>query len=335
MSDKTPDFLPEGRCLSTLQPIKEGVHFSATAVRELWGGHRVRPVLDFRKEEFLTIQRETARRISISGVQDKISLRLDRNKLVPTETRGEYILKPVPLANFPMFTADIPANEHVSMQLASQVFGIGTAANLVYFADGEPAYITRRFDRDEAGLPLGQEDFCQLSNRSPDSAGANYKYDSSYEETGQILRRFSPSYRIDVEKLFRVIVFNYVIGNGDAHLKNFSLLETPFGDFSLSPAYDLLATSIHLPDETRTALNLFDGDFETESHRLNAYYKRPDFIELATRFGITEGRALEDLKAFDRQKDAVVTKVDRSLLSREAKAAYLALYEDRSKAIRT
>jgi serine/threonine-protein kinase HipA len=119
MPNKAPGFLPDERCLSTLQPTKEGVHFSATAVRELWGGHRVRPVLDFRKEDFLTIQRETAGRISISGVQDKISLRLDRNKLVPTETRGEYILKPVPLANYPMFTPDIPANEHVSMQLAS------------------------------------------------------------------------------------------------------------------------------------------------------------------------------------------------------------------------
>ena len=85
------------------------------------------------------------------------------------------------------------------------------------------------------GLPLAQEDFCQLSNRSPDTAGAHYKYDSSHEEVGQILRRFNPSYRIDAEKLFRMIVFNYVIGNGDAHLKNFSLLETPLGDFSLSP----------------------------------------------------------------------------------------------------
>ena len=336
MPNNAPDFLPQGRCLSTLQPIKVGALFSATALRELWGGHRVRPLLDFRKEDFLTIQRETAGRISISGVQDKISLRLDRNKLVPTETRGEYILKPVPLANYPMFTPDIPANEHVTMQLASQVFGIRTAANgLVYFADGEPAYITRRFDRNEEGLPLAQEDFCQLSNRSPDTGGSNYKYDSTYEEVGQILRRFSPSYQIDVEKLFRLVVFNYVIGNGDAHLKNFSLLETPFGDFSLSPAYDLLATSIHLPEETRTALDLFEGDLETESYVRNGFYKRPDFIELAKHFGMSEERALLDLDAFDKERNAVAAIVSRSLLSKDAQAAYLSLYEDRSKAIRT
>ena len=336
MPNNTPDFLPKGRCLCTLQPTRAGFHYSASALRQLWSGRKVRPVLDFRKEDFLTIQRETAGSISISGVQDKISLRLVRNKLVLTETRGDYILKPVPLANYPMFTADIPANEHLSMQLASQVFGIRTAVNgLVYFADGEPAYITRRFDRDEGGLPLAQEDFCQLSGRSPDTAGPNYKYDSSYEEAGQILHRFSPSYRIDVEKLFRTIVFNYVIGNGDAHLKNFSLLETPFGDFSMSPAYDLLATGIHLPEETRAALALFDGDFETESYRRNAYYKRPDFIELAMRFGIREERALGDLSVFDQKKDAAAAMVERSMLSQEAKSAYLALYEDRSKAIRS
>jgi serine/threonine-protein kinase HipA len=184
-------------------------------------------------------------------------------------------------------------------------------------------------------LPLAQEDFCQLSNRSPDTAGANYKYDSSYEETGQILRRFSPSYRIDVEKLFRVIVFNYVIGNGDAHLKNFSLLETPFGDFSLAPAYDLLSTSMHLLDETRTALDLFDSNFETESHRRNAFYKRADFIELALRFGVTEERALRDLGIFDEQRETVTAMINGSMLHEKAKQAYLALYADRSRAIRT
>ena len=96
MASNAPDFLPKGRCLGTLQPTRAGVSFSATARRQLWGGRSVWAVLEFRREDFLTIQRETAGRISISGVQDKISLRLDRNKLVPTETRGDYILKPVP-----------------------------------------------------------------------------------------------------------------------------------------------------------------------------------------------------------------------------------------------
>jgi serine/threonine-protein kinase HipA len=101
MSSTPINALPKGSCLSTLQPTKEGVFYSARAVRTLWNGHHVRPTLNFRKEDFLTIQRESAGRISISGVQDKISLRLQHNRLVPTEKRGDYILKPVPLATYP------------------------------------------------------------------------------------------------------------------------------------------------------------------------------------------------------------------------------------------
>ncbi|MEZ5303045.1 MAG: HipA domain-containing protein [Verrucomicrobiales bacterium] len=329
-----PPGIPVDRCLSTLQPTAGGKSYSARAIRELWNGHRVRPLLDFRKEDFLTIQRETAGRISISGVQDKISLRLEGNRLVPTEKRGDYLLKPVPLATYPKFTPDIPANEHLTMQIAAQVFGIPAAANgLVFFQGGEPAYITRRFDRDTANQPLAQEDFCQLSNRSPDTAGPNYKYDASYEEAGEILRRFCPSYRIEIEKLFRLIAFNYVFANGDAHLKNFSLLETPLGDFALAPAYDLLMTSLHLPNESRTALDLFADDFETASYEVNGFYKRPDFLEVAKRFGIAAQRVVRMLDAFAKQSAKVGDMVERSLLSSEAKTAYLALYQDRLRAI--
>jgi serine/threonine-protein kinase HipA len=332
MSETPIDFLPQGICLSTLLPTKSGTFYSARAIRELWDGHRVRPVLDFNKRDFLTIQRESAGRISISGVQDKISLHLHRNRLVPVEKRGDYILKPVPLTTYPQFTDDIPANEHLTMQLAQQLFGIPTARNgLVYFADGEPAYITRRFDRTAVGVPLAQEDFCQLSQRSPDTWGQNYKYDCSYEETGNILKRFCPSYPI--EKLFRLVAFNYVFGNGDAHLKNFSLLETPLGDFALSPAYDLLATSIHLPDESRTALDFFEGDHETPSFQRNGFYKREDFMELAKRFGMLPQRAELALQAFGESEAQVLELVQRSLLSSDAKAAYLGIYRDRIRAI--
>ena len=328
------DVLPEGICLSTLKLTKAGTYYSSAAVRDLWAGHRVSPVLDFKKEDFLTVQRESAGRISISGVQEKISLKLRGNKLIPTETRGDYILKPVPLTSFPHFTPDIPANEHFTMQLARQVFGINTAANgIVYFADGEPAYITRRFDRQADGTPLAQEDFCQLSNRSPDNAGQNYKYDSSYEETGTILRRYVPSYRIEIEKLFSLILFNYLIANGDAHLKNFSLLETPLGDHALSPTYDLLNTTLHVPTESQTALDLFADDFETPAYKANAFLTRPDFQELATRFEISKPQANKILDRATKHLPAIQSLLSRSLLSPSAKEAYLTIAADRFKAI--
>jgi serine/threonine-protein kinase HipA len=231
--------------------------------------------------------------------------------------------------------ADLPANEHVTMQIASQVFRLKTPPNgLVFFPDGEPAYIVRRFDYDAAtGHKLTQEDFCQLSARSRQTHGENYKYDGSYEEMGRILGRYCPAYAIEVEKLYAQIVFNYVIGNGDAHLKNFSLLETPFGDHSLSPCYDLLCTTVHLPNDTRTALELFDGDFETESFQANGFYSRQDFLELADRYGMLKSRAEAFLDQCILARPKIKELIDRSLLSIEARQRFLTTLGDRLSAL--
>ena len=318
-------------CLSTLRPTG-GHPYSAGAVRTLWGGKRVAPVLPFEQKVFADFRREAAPRISISGVQDKISLRLVNGVLAPTDRDGEFILKPVPraLSGTLDLVDDVPANEHVTMQIASQIFKLRSAAcGLVFFPDGEPAYIVRRFDRDPAtGRKLAQEDFCQLAGRSRATHGENYKYDGSYEELGRLLRRYSPSWRVESERLFTLIAFNYVCGNGDAHLKNFSLLETSFGDYSLSPAYDLLCTTLHLPAESRTALEIFD-DFITPSFEINAFAKRSDFMELANRFGLRATRVTPILDRFSIENSKVEALLDRSLLSPESKARYRALFSDR------
>jgi serine/threonine-protein kinase HipA len=128
------------------------------------------PTLPFEQKVFADFRREAAPRISISGVQDKISLRLVNGVLAPTDRDGEFILKPVPraLTGSLDLLDDVPANEHVTMQIAAQVFALRSAAcGLVFFPDGEPAYIVRRFDRDAAtGRKLAQEDFCQLAGKS-------------------------------------------------------------------------------------------------------------------------------------------------------------------------
>jgi serine/threonine-protein kinase HipA len=135
------------------------------------------PVLNLEKKEFETFRYDFIDHFSISGVQDKISLKLDKNYLVPTDKQGEFILKPVPVQPVPEFQNDIPANEHLTMQIARQVFKIDTAENaLISFKDGEPAYITKRFDiRD--GNKIRQEDFCQLGGRSPEENGTQFKYE--------------------------------------------------------------------------------------------------------------------------------------------------------------
>ena len=328
---------PPDLCLSLLRPL-HGRAYSMKAVKELWGGEKVSPILPFERDEFVSFRRESAGRISISGVQEKISLHLENGRLIPTVRDGRYILKPVPraLAETLELVEDVPANEHVTMQIASQVFGLNVAANgLVFFPGGEPAYIVRRFDHDPATAhKLSQEDFCQLAGRSRQAHGENYKYTGSYEEMGRLLRKYCPSYRIEVEKLFAQIVFNYICGNGDAHLKNFSLLECSFGDHQLSPCYDLLCTSLHLPNETRTALELFD-DFETESYQRNAFYKRADFLELANRYEMLPLRAEALLKRFESSSEAAESLVMRSLLSTQAKDRYLAIFRDRLTALKS
>ncbi len=322
----------KSRCLSSLSDLaQEG--YSVSAQRALAGANRKFPSrLTFNRADVVQFQLDTAEHMSISGVQDKISLRLSRGQLVPTDHDGEYILKPIPSVNLPCFKKDVPANEHLTMQLASQLFGIETAPNAcIRFADGELAYVIRRFDR-RNGKKLLQEDFCQLSNRSEETAGRNFKYDGSYEELGRLLKHYCKAYPVESEKLYARIIFNYAFSNGDAHLKNFSLFESPFGDPVLTPAYDLLCTSLHFQHESRTALDLFDT-FETEAFRANGFYTRPDFIQLALIYGILQEQAEIILALYRARRSRVTELIRRSFLSDTAKADYLARFEDRLRAL--
>jgi len=319
-------------CLGCLKSIKnEGYCFSC--LNKLWKGNKkVSPILNFNKNEFLTIRRNLADKMSISGVQDKISLKINNNELMPTEKNGTYILKPIPINKVPDLNDDIPTNEHLTMQIAKQVFKINTAENgLIKFSDGEIAFISKRFDRKD-GDKLLQEDFCQLMNKTPKTAGKNFKYDASYEEAGNIVFKFCQASKIEIEKLYFQILFDYVFLNGDAHLKNFSLIESSYEDFVMSPAYDLINTSVHFPNESRMALDLFT-DYETESYKINGFYKKNDFLKLAEFFMIKKMRAERFMNEFVMKKEKVYEMIKVSFLSEDAKEKYLELFDDRMKAI--
>ncbi|NOQ30713.1 MAG: hypothetical protein GQ570_06285 [Helicobacteraceae bacterium] len=166
-------------------------------------------------------------KMSISGVEDKISLDFnDSNILVPTSMNGKYILNPIPRAHDSAINLkDIVANEHLSMQLSSQIFKIPTALNaLIEFSDGELAYITRRFDYAlNTKEKIDQEDFASIIGRTSDTHGKNYKYDSSYEDIAIHIKRLIAASIPAIEDYYIRVIFNYLIGNGDAHLKNFSI----------------------------------------------------------------------------------------------------------------
>lgn len=190
------------------------------------------------------------KRMSISGVQEKFSVLLDKNKLrlINEGEQGEYILKPIPTAG--KRPECMPANEHLTMQIAKQAYGIETAENaLIFFKNGSPAYITKRFDLKQDGSKLAQEDFASLLGRTPQTHGEHYKYSGNYFELFEIMKKFVPAYTVEAPKLLKIIIFNYLFSNGDAHFKNFSLIETSMGDFKLSPAYDLLNSRIHIEDK--------------------------------------------------------------------------------------
>jgi serine/threonine-protein kinase HipA len=300
--------------------------------RELFDNQKINFVLDFDKKEFLSKSVELSERMSISGVQDKISLRIEDKKLVPTTKNGTYLLKPVPLIEYVELIADVAKNEHFSMQLASQVFKLETAINgLIAFSDGELAYITKRFDRVD-GTKIKQEDFASLAERSEQSHGKNYKYDYSYEEIGVLIKKYLPAYRVEMVSYFKLVLFNYLIGNGDAHLKNFSVYQRVTGDYGLTPAYDLLSSSLHLPNESRTALELFE-EYETKSFEANGFYAYDDFLAFGERLGLSKKMLENILKTFMGYEKKVLEMLENSFLTQEAKDRYEALFLDRLRAV--
>jgi serine/threonine-protein kinase HipA len=322
------------RCLSTYVEL-EDEGYSSGALRRLSDRRKFPHQLDFDRGDVMEIRAKSVTKMSISGVQEKISLRLHRGQLEPVTEGGEYILKPVPGQALPRFLSDVPANESLTMQIAEQVYGIDTAANaLIRLSDGELAYITRRFDRTLDGDRIAQEDFCQLMERTPETDGKNYKYDASYEELGAALKRYVSAYPVQIEKLFQLIVFNYAVANGDAHLKNFSLRrQEEFGDHVLTPAYDLVCTKLHLPEEPRLALDLFaDGEF-SKGEQTHGFATGGDFLELAERFDMVRRRAERILDEVCAGHDEACDLVARSFLSREAKDVYADILADRQQAL--
>lgn len=307
--------------------------YSITCLRRVFNGRKVSHVLPYAPprnseeddEKFI----ENRKRISISGVQEKLSLLLDKNKLRLTEEgeQGTYILKPIPgdVRN----VDQVPANEHLTMQIARQVFGLQTAENaLIFFNNGEPAYITKRFDVKEDGTKWGNEDFATLAGRTEENAGSNFKYDYSYEEMGELLKRHVPAWRVEIEKLYALIVFNFLFSNGDAHLKNFSLIEVPGGDYVMSPAYDLLNTRIHV-DDSDFALDrgLFSDGFRSEEMKINNHPGLNDFQELARRFEIIEKRRDKVLQQYLQKQTKVEELINHSFLNDKTKRSYLLHYQ--------
>jgi len=224
------------RCPITYELIAGG-KYSAAGLKRLSGGLNDLSDLPYTVEEQLQEAADRASKISIQGVQPKLSARINTNQQVfeIVDRNGQFILKP-PNPLFP----SVPENEDLTMRLA-KLAGIDIPLHgLLYSKDGRYTYFIKRFDRLPRAKKLAVEDFAQLSGMSRDT-----KYNSSMEKVAGIIEKYCTFPVPEKAKLFRLTCFNFLIGNEDMHLKNFSLINRN-GKIELTPAYDLLNTTILL-----------------------------------------------------------------------------------------
>lgn len=309
--------------------------YSGAVVKRLFDGKKVDHVLPFpstdiegpQQEKFI----ENRKRISISGVQEKLSLILIKNKLRLTEEgeQGEYILKPIPRDILKV--SQVPANEHLTMQIAKQVYNIHAAENaMIFFDNDKPAYITKRFDLKPEGGKYLQEDFAAIAEKTEDNAGKDFKYDYSYLELGKLIEKHINATEVEMEKYFKLVVFNYLFSNGDAHLKNFSIIESPNGDMVMSPAYDLLCTRIHVNDpDMAFARGLSDESFDHPSFSALGFYAYDDFVDFGLQLNLKQTRIAGIMELMRSPQPLVSQLTSHSFLDKDTKEVYLKLFKDK------
>lgn len=224
-------------CPITYQPCGEK-KYSDKGLKQLSRNLTHLKDLPFTQEEQLREAAIRADKMSIQGVQPKLSAKLNvKDEVFDIVDRGgTYILKPQN-----NFYPELPENESLTMKLA-ELAGIEVPlSGMIYSLEGKLTYFIKRFDRYGRNKKLSLEDFAQLSGKSRET-----KYDYSMEKLVALIDTFCTFPAIEKVKLFRLTLFNFLIGNEDMHLKNFSLI-TRDNKVELSPAYDLLNTTIVVP----------------------------------------------------------------------------------------
>ncbi len=180
---------------------------------------------------------------------------------------------------------------------------------------------------------MGKEDFASLAGKTEENAGSNFRYEYSCEGIAELIKKYVGAWKIEMEKFYNLVVFNFLFSNGDAHLKNFSLLETANGDYVLSPAYDLMDTRIHVDEEGFFALGdeLFKEWYWSDCRIKNSQHHpcKEDFIVFGEKIGIAENRIGKLISPFLKKQVDVENLVMKSFLDEETKVQYLIHYEER------
>ena len=276
------------KCLFCYKPLGEDeVDYHKSCARKIFESTVV-PTLPYTRDNIKELAREIViASTTVTGVQAKLSLDIARGgknepqRFTIVGLWGRFILKP----QTDRF-ANLPENEDLTMHLA-EAAGINTVPHsLIRFADGELCYITRRIDRTKRGSKIAMEDMCQLSERLTED-----KYKGSYERIAKLIRQYSSAPLLDIINFWEVVVFSWLTGNADMHLKNFSLFK-PKADYMLTPAYDLLSTSIVMPDDDEELALTLNG----KKKRI----KREDFEKAMLDSGMDEKSIANLFKKFEK-----------------------------------
>ncbi|TVQ74444.1 MAG: type II toxin-antitoxin system HipA family toxin [Balneolaceae bacterium] len=299
------------RCLICTGETPDPSQYHPNCLKKLFGS-REKPELDIRSEQLQQLAKKTVyQRVTVPGVQSKLSLEVERkarstSKLTIVGFWGRFILKP-PSEKWP----ELPENEHCTMRMA-EVAGIETVPfGLIHLASGERAYITKRVDRDDEGRKFAMEDMCQLSGRLTED-----KYKGSHEQIARIVRKFSENPLFDLTRYFELVLFSYLTGNGDMHLKNFSLLRDPEFGWKLAPAYDLLSTRLVIPE---------DKDPEELALTLTgkkSNFKMDAFMEFGKSIGLKRKQVTKLIDNLVSERDELLETIENSFLSGEKKEQY-------------
>ena len=303
------------KCLYCYKELEEGQKdFHPGCARKFFGTSDT-PLLEYRREELDALAAQVIQaQTSLTGVQPKLSLNLHKhegsNRLTIVGLWGDFIFKPQTDA-YP----ELPENEDLTMHMAEAARIKVVPHSLIHLADGSLGYITRRIDRTKKGEKIDMEDMCQLTLHPTE-----YKYKSSCEQIAKAIAAYSSTPRLDLVNFMQVLLFSFVTGNNDMHLKNFSLYR-PKALYQLSPAYDLLNVAIANPkDKEEMALSI---------NGKKAQIKLADFLKASDTMGIEQRVTLGLINGLRNAMPAWIDLINNSFLSDEMKQNYLDLISRR------
>lgn len=298
------------KCLYCYKELKEGqTDYHPSCAKKLYGV-KTAPVLPYNRSQIGELAKRVVRaQTTLTGVQAKLSLDVNHgqknepDRFTIVGLWGRFILKPQ-TDNY----RSLPELEDLTMHMAEAAKIAVVPHGLIRFDDGELCYITRRIDRQPDGSKTAMEDMCQLSERLTE-----YKYKGSYEQIAKLIKKYSAVPQLDLVNFWEVVVFSWITGNSDMHLKNFSLYKTPLG-FCLTPAYDLLSTLIVMPQDTEELALTLNGK--------KRKIKRSDFEKAMTASGLNEKVIQNMANKFGKAISKWIDLIDNSFLPNDMKREY-------------